>query len=190
MSKKLDPTHPVFFPAVVTIDTREQTPFAFDGLFADARDGGGPLVVETARGTLQSGDYSLSGLEGIVAIERKSLADLYSTVGQGRDRFVRELARLHDMRFAAVVVEADWSIILHSPPPFSKLSPKIIFRSILAWQQEFPNVHWNLMSDRRLAEITTLRILERAWKNEMRRKAKSDCEPIEGHVFQESKEVQ
>jgi hypothetical protein len=65
------------------------------------------------------------------------------------------------MVFAAVVVEAEWSTILHQPPEESRLSPKIVFRSVITWQQQFPNVHWWFMPGRRPAEIVTFRILER-----------------------------
>lgn len=205
MSKKLNPTIPVPFPATIVIDTREQSPFTFEGIRSDACDGGGPLVVGFARSTLASGDYSVVGLEEVVGVERKSLADLYSTIGQHRERFERELARLNEFRFAAVVVEADWRNILgawpprirqliddlrclkwdwsserdalalrlfeyidelcQGPPKHSKLKPKTPWRSIRTWQQRYTRVHWNLMPDRRHAEIMTLRILEQAWKD-------------------------
>jgi len=49
-------------------DTREQRPLNL-----------APLQVVT--GTLATGDYSVQGLENIVAIERKSLSDLLGCVG-------------------------------------------------------------------------------------------------------------
>jgi ERCC4-type nuclease len=146
------------------IDSREQRPFAFGGLRADARDGRRPLLVRTVTRTLPSGDYSLLGFEGRVAVERKSLEDLYSTLGQARERFERELGRLAQMDFAAVVVEADWQSILFGPPPRSRLSPKTVFRSVVAWQQRHPRVHWWMAEDRVFAEAVTFRILERYWR--------------------------
>lgn len=156
------------FLGTVAIDTREQRGFSFAGLIADAADGGGPFRVPTQRVTLKSGDYSLVGFEGRIAIERKSLADLYSTLGQGRDRFERELARLNELEVAAVVVEAGWDEVLTAPPFRSELPPKVVHRSVIAWQQRFRNVHWNFMCDRRLTEITTFRILERYWREQQR----------------------
>lgn len=151
-------------PFVVVVDTREQASFSFADLRSDAREGSRPLNVPTVVGTLRSGDYSIRGLEDAVAVERKSMQDLYSTLGQGRERFVRELERLAVMEFAAVVVEADWSAMLSTPPPHSSLNPKTVFRSVLAWQQRYPRVHWWPCPNRRFAEITTFRILERFWK--------------------------
>lgn len=155
------------FLVPVVIDTREQLPFSFEGLTCDAVDGGGPLTIPTCRGTLASGDYSLLGFESFVAVERKSLADLYSTLGQGRERFERELERLAAMDFAAVVIEATWPEIVADPPPHTELPPKTVFRSILAWSVRYPRVHWFPAGPRRLAEVTTFRLLERWLKEEL-----------------------
>jgi ERCC4-type nuclease len=149
------------FPHVIVIDTREQKPFLFDSIRADKADGGGELAVRIERGTLKAGDYSLAGHETSVAIERKSLADLFGTIGGGRKRFEAELARLTSFRVAAVVVEAEWSDVLIRPPKRSKLSPKTVYRSVIAWQQRFQTVHWWFMPNRVVAEVTTFRILER-----------------------------
>jgi hypothetical protein len=152
-------------PYVVVIDTREQTPFLFQGMRTDARDGGRPLVVRTVTRGIPSGDYSLEGYEGQVAVERKSLADLYNTISQNRERFVRELERLDAMEFAAVVIEASWQRIICEPPTYSKLPPKIVFRSVIAWQQKYRRVHWWPTEGRRLAETATLRIMEYFWRS-------------------------
>jgi DNA excision repair protein ERCC-4 len=157
---------------VVTIDTREQSPFEFSGFTTDVIAGKlFPLTVTTERGTLKSGDYSIAGHHDAVAIERKSVEDLFGTLGQGRDRFERELARLDAMRYAAVVVEGDWSRIVFGPPTYSKLSPKTVFRSVIAWQQRYRNVHWWMCLDRRFAEAVTLRALMR-FKSEHERELK------------------
>lgn len=146
------------------IDTREQTPFTFDGIRADKKDGGEILTIPVIRATLRQGDYSLLGHELRIAVERKSLSDLFGTLGQGRDRFVRELERLAEMPHAHVVVEAEWSTILNNPPPFSSLNPKTVYRSVVAWVSRYQSIHWWMMPDRRYAEVTTFRILERFLK--------------------------
>jgi ERCC4-type nuclease len=153
------------FPGTVLIDTREQRPFQFDAIpLADGADG--ILQVPISRLALPSGDYSLDGYATAVAVERKSVADLYGTVGQGRDRFVRELERLNEFAFAAVVIEGEWSTILDNPPPRVRLSPRSVYRLVLAWQQRFPRVHWWACPDRDFAEYTTFRILERFLKEQ------------------------
>lgn len=86
-------------PAVlrIVIDTREQNPFGFSG------DPYRNTVVETR--ALETGDYSISGLERHVAVERKSLQDLVGCLGKGRDRFKRELVRARALDAFCVIVE-------------------------------------------------------------------------------------
>lgn len=159
---------PLTTPYTIVVDTREQRPFAFANIFADAVDGRRPLNVQTVRSTLSSGDYSLAGYESLIAVERKSAADLFNTLGQGRRRFTAELARLggegSTYQFAAVVVEAEWRELIESPPPHSKLRTKTVHRSVIAWQQQYPRIAWWFVPGRAMAEVTTLRVLERFWK--------------------------
>ena len=82
-------------------DTREQEPWAFD-----------PIMVEVVRRALPAGDYSVAGLETRVAVERKSLDDLVSTVIRARVRFYRELRRLQTYDAACVIVEASLADLL------------------------------------------------------------------------------
>ncbi len=160
---------PLPTPFTVVIDQREKLPFDFGDLWSDAKEGSLILAVSTKLGHLPSGDYSLEGCEAEIAIERKSLADLYSTIGQHRDRFEREIERLDRMTFALIVVEEDWRSILERPPERSRLKPKTVFRSIIAWSQRFPRVHWMPCTNRRLAEVLTFRHLERFWKDKQRK---------------------
>jgi hypothetical protein len=159
---------PLTCPFTVLVDTREQRPFTFLGLRADARQGRRPLIVPTTAATLNAGDYATmdtaSGAALPVAIERKDIFDLYATLGRQRGRFVRELERLAALDFAAVVVESDWQAVLGAPPVHSRLNPKTVFRSVVAWQQRWPAVHWWFCPGRPFAEVVTFRMLERAWR--------------------------
>lgn len=165
-------------PFTITIDTREQIPYSFTGFEADHEDArryrgqrtikaatGLPLYVPTVTDTLLTGDYSIRGMAALVTVERKSLGDLYGSLGAGRDRFEREHERMAHLQFAAVVIDASWQEIFSSPPPQSKLSPKSVHRTMCSWQQRY-GVPWLAMGDRRLAEITTFRILEKFWREE------------------------
>ncbi len=148
-------------PFTVLVDTREQLPYSFCGFFTDRKDGGLPLVVSTRTVGLQSGDYSVDGYADQVSVERKSLADLYSTFGKGRARFEHELARLDMMPFANVVVESSLGQAVANPPLRTRLKPKTIMRSVIAWRYRYQRIHWHFVDDRRLAEILTYRLLER-----------------------------
>ncbi len=158
-------------PFTVIIDTREQLPWAFDSVPADAHQGGaeaGYVVVPKAVGTLGAGDYSLAGYETRVAVERKSAADLLGTIGQGRERFERELARLAEFDFATVVVEAELSELKLNPPRHSQVQFKTITRSVQAWQQRYLRVHWMFLPGRRAGMLWGYRVLERFHKERMK----------------------
>ena len=82
-------------PATIIVDTREQEGYSFD-----------PRLAATIRRKLPAGDYSVAGLEGSVAVERKTVDDFVSTVIHSRERFRNELRKLAGYRAACVVVEA------------------------------------------------------------------------------------
>ena len=91
-------------PFTIAIDNREQQPYSFGLATVEPL---GYSSVRTITTYLPTGDYSIVGLEGRFAVERKSLEDLYATLGQGRSRFEAEFQRLNAMDFAAIVIEAD-----------------------------------------------------------------------------------
>lgn len=154
------------FTGVIIIDSREQKPFNFSDIIA-GKLRGESLPVRYCKGTLTTGDYSLVGHTGRIAIERKSLNDLYSSLGKhNRDRFRRQIERLNEYDVARVVVEAEWTEILNHPPKFTRVKPGDVYRTINAWKQVFPRVHWDLMPDREMAELNTFRTLEYFWRQQ------------------------
>lgn len=155
---------PLPVPFTILIDQREGMPYFFHGMRANASRSHRPLVVETKFAHLKTGDYTIEGLEDLITIERKSLSDLFSTLGQNRRRFEAEHERMSQMNFAAVVVEADAETILKSPPEGSKLLPKSVYGTYLSWSMRY-GVHWYLCEDRRLAELTTFRLLEKFYSS-------------------------
>jgi len=86
---------------VIVVDTREQKAYSFDS------DRAGTL-----KAALPAGDYSLAGMEGAVAVERKSLDDFVSTVIHARKRFNAELNRLAGYQSACVVVEGSLADVM------------------------------------------------------------------------------
>jgi DNA excision repair protein ERCC-4 len=86
----------------------------------------------TVRGTLTTGDYSVLGLEGLVAIERKSLSDLLGCVGVSRERFDREVQRLLAYPARALVVESSW-VDIEAGEWRSKITPAAVIGSLLGW---------------------------------------------------------
>ena len=189
LTRRTTPNAVAVAPFTVTVDTREQTPWDFAAIPADRAElkkvgqgekcpdpvppdspsglpsGAGFLVVPVVVEGLPAGDYSIQGYGARIACERKSKADLFGTIGQGRDCFVRELERLNSYDFAAVVVEAELSEILTDPPRHTELSPKTITRSVIAWQQRFPRVHWCFLPGRAAAQVWAYRVLDRYWRD-------------------------
>ena len=101
------------------IDSREQHPLNLDPM-------------QSVRGTLQTGDYSIQGLESVVSIERKSLDDLLGCVGRDRERFEREIQRLLAYPVRALVVESTWAAI-EAGGWRSKVTPAAALGSLLGW---------------------------------------------------------
>jgi ERCC4-type nuclease len=138
-------------PFRIVVDSREQLPYGFSGLTGPAGEG---LVVPTLVKGLPSGDYSIEGLEDRVAVERKSLDDLYGSVTWGRERFEREIERLAELPgFACVVIEATWPEIVapaeHRPGWENRTDPRSVEGTIVAWSLRYPRVHWWPCGDRR-----------------------------------------
>jgi len=139
-------------PAVIIlVDTREQAPLYFGG-------------AETRLATLATGDYSIAvgdrDLSDIIAIERKSMGDLFGTVGAGRERFERELERSRTLRYFGIVIEATMPEIL-AGARFSRISPKAVVGSLLSWSVKF-GAHVFFTGDRRAAAATTRKLLTKA----------------------------
>lgn len=182
-------TSPVL-PFTIVRDVNESAPYHFTGIPSDASDNcnGLPWVVPIVTKSLWSmgripialdllkepvlkgyADYSIQGMEHLISIERKSLTDLYSTLGSRRYEFECEIARLSRLEFAAVVIEADWNTILFDPPASSRLNPKTVSRTVLSWSIRYPNVHWFTCVDRRHGELTTFQLLRQFWKQQQKR---------------------
>lgn len=133
----------------VVIDSREQKPFAFEG-----------LDVEIVNGSLTTGDYSLVGLEDRIALERKSLPDLVGCLsGGGRERFERELNRGRALDYFAVVIEAGFSE-LTAKQYRSNMNPHAAAQSIIAFQVRY-GVPFLWAGSRRAAEYLTYWTLQK-----------------------------
>lgn len=115
---------------VVVVDTREQAPFDL-GRF-DNWIGG------VVRDTVKHGDYTVRGMEHLLAIERKSLEDLVGTLMQRRELFIRLCEQLANYRWKAIIVEASYEDV-KSPYPsrFTAAHPNGISGSLDAIEARF-----------------------------------------------------
>ena len=112
---------------VALIDSREQLQLDLS-----------PLRTEQA--TLPTGDYSLKGLEHVVAIERKSLDDLLGVTGRDISRFDREVQRLLAYPVRVLLVEATWAQI-ELGQWWGKITPEQVIGSLLGWTAAGLSVH-------------------------------------------------
>lgn len=142
-------------PLTIITDTREQNPYLFSNI--DPK----PNVIHKG---LPTGDYTLQGYESQIIIERKSKGDLFGSFGQGRDRLRREFARLSEFDYAALVIECSLSDIFVKPPPYTKMNPKSIFRTLLSWSVRY-NVHAWTPPDRVFAEKLTYILLAQYFRH-------------------------
>lgn len=188
----------------VIVDTREQAPYDFAGL-PELKAKNSRPAARIYKG-IPSGDYSLAilgepclwcgGAEpeqcvcfgtgrqvellaDRVAVERKSLIDLFGSVGRERDRFEREIARLNELQCAAVVIEATWPEIcrpstreLYWP---SEMKPLAVHATIVSWSERYPNVHWHAVGDRCYGEFMVWSILRTFWRNQNERPRKESA---------------
>jgi len=161
----------VVCPFTVVVDSREQLPYEFSGMEGPA---GETVVVPTVIRGLPTGDYSIQGMIDRVAVERKSLDDLYGSVTWGRERFEAEIGRLNTKAwlppggFSAVVIEATWPEIMapaeYRPGWINQTEPRSVEGTIVAWSIRYPRVHWWACGDRRGAEQRTFSILRKFWE--------------------------
>ena len=155
----------IISPFTIAYDTREQLPFSFQNVRIDRKK----AFVMTQRRTLPTGDYSIVGLEDKICIERKSLPDLYQTLGKGRECFMSELKRMQMMDYSAVVIEASWQQVSNptDDDPFfhSKMHPNSIIGTIVACAGQFPKTEWKAPGNRQAAEAKTFRLLLKFWQH-------------------------
>jgi ERCC4-type nuclease len=134
---------------IVAVDTQEQTHgYAYR------------FPCDSVVKHLKTGDYSILGMEDRVTVERKALGDAYQTFSHGRERFERELERMSNMDYSAVVIESTLEGALFEPEVVSQMRAKSFNRSWIAWAQRY-NVHFIWAGSRELAERITYIILER-----------------------------
>jgi ERCC4-type nuclease len=114
---------------VIIIDTREQQPWSFDHY-------------TKANKKLDTGDYSIEGLETILAIERKKSASEFAN-NITESRFKDVVERLSHVKYAFLLLEFDLEDILIYPVGSNvpkrlwdkiKISPAFIMKHILELQ--------------------------------------------------------
>jgi DNA excision repair protein ERCC-4 len=134
---------------IILRDSREQLGYDFDRFEG----------VTVHRAALESGDYSLPGLENIVAVERKELNDLINCLCHDRERFKKELHRLRPYALKAVVIEATPEDIARGRYK-SQMKPQAALQSCFAFMVKY-GVNFFFAGNRQGGEYATHALL---WK--------------------------
>lgn len=157
---------PKICPAEIVIDTREQAPFSFMSIDPWDR-------IDVTHQALKTGDYSIVGYESRITVERKSISDFYGSIGSDRERFEREMVRLSQMEFAAVVIEGGWRELLVDRPDTIQMSARSASGTIYSWSVRY-GVHFFPCDGRRHAEITTFRLLWHFYKQQQEKESENE----------------
>lgn len=150
----------MIYPFTILIDSREQTPWLFEGITRMHQ--GAPYVLEipiNVKG-LKTGDYTIEGFENNVCVERKSVGDIIGTITRGRKRFEKELTRMQNMEYSAVVIEGEWKTVLRKCFADTQMNPVSLDSSILAFMMRYPKTHWLFRPGRFAAMKTTFKLFD------------------------------
>ena len=145
---------------IALVDTREQAPFNL-ARFANWIEG-------ERRATLETGDYTVEGMEGLICLERKSLNDLAATLMHNRERFFRQCERMTAFKYRAILVEATYEQIKspHRPVDGVSVHPNGLTGSLDALEVRYliPVIYTS--SHRALAEEKAASFLSKAFTYE------------------------
>ena len=130
---------------VVLVDTREREPFP---LYANHPN----WIGGERRVALKTGDYTLEGMESLLSLERKNLADLVACTVTSRRRFLAVCERLARFRWKAILVEATFEDIKGGFEPFdipSEVHPNAVCGSLDAVEAKFgiPVIYTSTIQD-------------------------------------------
>lgn len=85
---------------------------------------------------LDTGDYSLDGYENLIMIERKTIPDLWGSLGQWRERFIKEMDRALDYPIRYLIIEGTVDDI-NKGFRYSKISSEYIFATLTSLEVKY-----------------------------------------------------
>lgn len=132
----------------IIVDTREHYAYRFAG-----------QAVSTVSRALPCGDYGVvAGGRLVAVVERKSVADLVTSVASGKLRYA--LGDLAAVPRAAVVVEDRYSALFKQ----RHARPAVVADTLAEYQVRWPTIPIVFCETRSLAEEWTYRYLAAAWQ--------------------------
>jgi ERCC4-type nuclease len=118
---------------VVLVDTREREPLPLHANHPNWIGG-------ERRVALKTGDYGVEGMEGLLALERKSLPDMVACTVAHRQRFLTACGRLARFRWKAILLEATLEDIKGGFEPFdipTEVHPNAVCGTLDAIEAKF-----------------------------------------------------
>lgn len=146
-------------------DTREKNPITIK----DNR-----VFEEVIRAKLDTGDYSISGLEPYLCIERKGAVSEFAT-NVFEARFTRELQRMVSYKYAFILLEFDLDTMLKFPYGCGlsknitrriKYNGKLLLKKMIEFQCLYPNIHFVFCGENIMEVLSS--ICKRVVENEFR----------------------
>jgi hypothetical protein len=144
----------------IIIDTREQKPWEFSNH-------------ATANHKLDTGDYSIQGLESILAIERKrNISEFANNITESR--FTDVVDRLSKTKYSFILFEFDMKDVMNYPIGSNipkrlwnkiRISPAFIIKHIVDLQVEH-NIKIIFCGDSSNAEKIALSLMRKIYKKE------------------------
>jgi len=144
----------------IVVDTREQKPWVFENY-------------STAHHKLDTGDYSIQGLENIIAIERKrNVAEIAHNITE--NRFDDVIDRLSKTKYPFILLEFNLQSVMQYPVGSTipkklwnkiRITPNFIIKHLLELQIEH-NINIIFCGDSDNAEKMALSILKKIHKIE------------------------
>ena len=152
-------------PFTIVKDTREQEGYTFQASSSRYHTCKG-MVLEK----LDTGDYSLKGLEDKLCIERKArVVEFANNVGHDQARFLREIERMSSFPYKFIVLEFSLSDLMNFPVGSDipekdwgklKITNKFMLKMLMDFQINH-NIHVLFCGSKKNAKWTVLSILKR-----------------------------
>jgi ERCC4-type nuclease len=115
-------------PFTIIQDTREKKPWAFQATGS---------VADVKVSKLDTGDYSIEGMEELFMVERKASVDeLFMSLGVQWKRFEREMERAKPFKYKYLVIEATMREVYRGSR-YSKMSGRFIMARLVHLQLKY-----------------------------------------------------
>ena len=118
---------------IIIVDTREKEPLPLHANHPN-------WIAGERRAALKTGDYTVEGMENLLCLERKSLADLVNCSVNNRQRFIAACDRLSNFPWKAILVEATLEDIKSGFEQFdipSEVHPNVVCGTLDAIEAKF-----------------------------------------------------